>query len=129
MRRLHGEWKFDFFPQHIFKSHVNCQLRRRGKELSHRHFLSSRLKHKPVTTKWTYMSARPDMSKLAHTQGCQSSVNLQISGFFFSDASVQRYRQKCIFRKFSTISGFFDNSDLHPCFYAVCNGLIYQAVW
>ena len=32
---------------------------------------------------------------------------------FFSDASVQKYRQKCIFRKFTTISGFVDNSDRH----------------
>ena len=29
---------------------------------------------------------------------------------FFSDASVQKYRKNCIFRKFATISGFFDNA-------------------
>ena len=44
----------------------------------------------------------------------------EISGFqdfriFFSDALVQKYRQKCISRKFATISGFVDNSDWHLC--------------
>ena len=38
---------------------------------------------------------------------------------FFSDASVQKYRQKCIFRKFSTLSGFFDKSDWHLCYVAI----------
>ena len=34
---------------------------------------------------------------------------------FFSDACVQKYRQKCIFRKFANMSVFFDNSDWHLC--------------
>ena len=34
---------------------------------------------------------------------------------FVSVASVQKYRQKCILRRFSTLSGFFDKSDWHLC--------------
>ena len=47
---------------------------------------------------------------------------------FCSVASVQKYRQKCNFRKFATISGFFDNADWHLCDmqYACIFGIAYQ---
>ena len=56
-----------------------------------------------------------------YLQRCQSSGNFLISGNF---SQMLLYRQKCIFRKFATISGFVDNSDWHLCicilWYDIC---------
>ena len=52
---------------------------------------------------------------IGYQQRCQSSGNFLISWFFSQMLHVRKYRQRWIFRKFATISGFFDNSDWHLC--------------